>query len=81
MSRDREIIEDLCRQFAYNAGAGKITTGGLSVLEEAFTFLGWQDPHQLTDGLCDEPGCKERSTCGFPTPSGYRRTCGEHYKP
>lgn len=27
---------------------------------------------------CDEPGCTREATCGFPTPSGYRRTCGEH---
>ena len=30
--------------------------------------------------VCDEPGCKEESSCGFPTPSGYRRTCGKHYR-
>lgn len=31
--------------------------------------------------LCDEPGCKEISTCGFPSKNsknGYRRTCGKH---
>lgn len=27
---------------------------------------------------CDEPGCKRESSCGFPTPGGYRRTCGQH---
>lgn len=30
---------------------------------------------------CDEPGCSEVSTCGFPTEAGYRRTCGNHYRP
>jgi hypothetical protein len=29
---------------------------------------------------CDEPGCSEDSTCGFPTEAGYRRTCGKHYR-
>lgn len=29
---------------------------------------------------CDEPGCKQASTCGFPIPDGYRRTCGDHYR-
>ena len=29
-------------------------------------------------GCCDEPGCWEQDTCGTPTPSGYRRTCGKH---
>ena len=28
--------------------------------------------------VCDEPGCKRESTCGFPTDSGYRRTCHAH---
>ena len=27
---------------------------------------------------CDEPECRERATCGMPTPTGYRRTCGKH---
>lgn len=30
--------------------------------------------------VCDEPGCFERDTCGTPTPEGYRRVCGEHYR-
>jgi hypothetical protein len=28
--------------------------------------------------LCDVPECVERSTCGWPSAAGYRRTCGEH---
>ena len=31
--------------------------------------------------VCDEPGCFRNATCGFPTSMGYRRTCGDHYKP
>ena len=27
---------------------------------------------------CDEPGCTREADCGFPTPQGYRRTCGRH---
>jgi len=27
---------------------------------------------------CDEPGCGQDATCGFPAPGGYRRTCGKH---
>jgi hypothetical protein len=30
--------------------------------------------------LCDEDGCNEQATCGFPTASGYRRTCGRHWQ-
>ena len=29
-------------------------------------------------GACDEPYCQQISTCGTPTDSGYRRTCGKH---
>lgn len=29
--------------------------------------------------VCDEPECNQLSSCGFPTPTGYRRTCGKHY--
>jgi len=28
--------------------------------------------------ICDEPGCFEDVSCGFPTENGYRRTCYEH---
>lgn len=28
--------------------------------------------------VCDEPGCRDESSCGFPTTSGYRRTCSKH---
>jgi hypothetical protein len=37
------------------------------------------------DEICDEPGCKQRAHCGWPTDSdndefgGYRRTCSQHY--
>lgn len=27
---------------------------------------------------CDEPDCWEPATCGTPTQSGYRSTCGKH---
>lgn len=31
--------------------------------------------------LCDEDGCEKDASCGFPTPSGYKVTCGDHFKP
>ena len=27
---------------------------------------------------CDEPGCDRAASCGTPTPTGYRNTCGDH---
>jgi hypothetical protein len=29
-------------------------------------------------GLCDEPDCYSEISCGTPTESGYRNTCGTH---
>lgn len=32
-------------------------------------------------GLCDEPGCFNYISCGWPSENGYRQTCSEHYHP
>ena len=29
--------------------------------------------------VCDVPDCWELQSCGFPTPTGYRQTCGKHF--
>ena len=29
---------------------------------------------------CDEPGCEKETSCGWPSDTGYRRTCGGHYR-
>lgn len=30
--------------------------------------------------ICDEPGCFEYASCGWPSENGYRRTCYNHSK-
>jgi hypothetical protein len=36
---------------------------------------------ECVEQLCDEPGCLESATCGWPTGNGgYRRTCYAHSK-
>lgn len=78
--RLREALESMVYQFGYDDGKGNFWCGGLSALEEAFETLGWGVKHPIPKGLlCDEPDCKQRATCGTPTPSGYRSVCGEHY--
>lgn len=79
----RKLIEDLCRQYAYEAeNPAGLCTGGMSVLEEAFEVLEWKDPHPMPELKCDEPGCGKVATCGFPVPDDkYRRTCGLHFHP
>jgi hypothetical protein len=48
------------------------------------------DPSDMLDGCpacksintiryaCDEPDCWREATCGSPTETGYRQTCGQH---
>lgn len=31
-------------------------------------------------GLCDEPGCYDYISCGWPSDDGYRSTCSKHMK-
>lgn len=86
-ARLREFAEDVAYQFGYWVAGktGGLTAGGLSTLEEAFAILGWEDPHPVPDRRCDEPGCMEDGTMGWPTRpggtglnGGYRRTCFAH---
>src|SRR4051812_19687259 len=79
----RAVVEDLVGQFAFKSNDDKrhwLHTGGLSALEDAFAALGWEDPHYVEEGGCEHPGCARWATCGTPTPDGYRRLCGEHYR-
>ena len=72
-------LEDMCYQFGgWNPKKGGLMTNGLSALEYAFEVLGWDEPHPVPSMQCDEPRCKKQRTCGWPSPKGYRNTCGEH---
>lgn len=84
-----EALEDCVNQFAYwiAGDVGGLSAGGLSTLERAFYLLGLEDPHPRPDRRCDEPGCMEDATCGWPTRpggtgpnGGYRRTCWPHMR-
>jgi hypothetical protein len=79
----RDALEDMLYQFAYKGVHNKtavLSTGGLSALEDAFEVMGWDDPHPVPEIECDEPGCHEHRTCGWPSGRGYRRTCGKHMR-
>ena len=79
----REFAEDVAHQFGYcgtKNGRLVLTTGGLSTLEWAFHLLGWDDPHPVPERECQAPGCHREATCGTPTPDGYQRLCGDHFR-
>ena len=79
IAKYRDVLEDMVYQFGYwSESAGGFTTGGLSALEAAFELLGWDDPHPVPGGCCDEAGCTKQISSGTPTASGYRQTCHEH---
>lgn len=76
----REVIEDLVNQFAYDAdNPPRLHTGGLSALESAFAFLGWEDPHPVPERGCQMVGCQSMASCGTPTEDGYKWLCSWHY--
>jgi hypothetical protein len=50
-----------------------------SITEEirrTFKKAGWIPDD--TPMICDEPGCLDDVTCGWPSEGGYRQTCSEH---
>lgn len=60
---------------------GMFFTDFISANEVAFEVLGYEDRMPAPEYmLCDEPGCLDRATCGFPAKDGYRRTCGKHWE-
>ena len=90
MARNDELIieelhaalESMTLQFAYRTLVRRrrnLNTGGLSALEEAFEALGWDDPHFVPEGKCEDPACRKWASCGTPTPDGYKRLCYDHY--
>lgn len=41
---------------------------------------GWPDPKPAPEEECQVPRCHKQATCGTPTPDGYKRLCGPHFK-
>lgn len=78
-----DVIEDLVRQFGcYGRYNGRLclNTCGLSALEQAFAFLGWNEPRPVPESECQIADCYENATTGAPTEDGYKRMCGDHYR-
>ena len=54
----------------------------LNTVPDAREALAANDHEKLKKVLscCDEPGCYDQISCGWPSENGYRTTCGEHMK-
>jgi hypothetical protein len=77
----RNALIDMVDQFAYPLdNPPRITTGGLSALEHAFDVLGYSDPLEVPERKCQYENCNRTATCGTPSPKGYKRVCGEHFR-
>lgn len=62
-----------------------IHSGCLSDMERAFAFVGWDDPHFLTEeeqewNVCEVMGCPNPRCCGMPWADGlpYLHLCSQH---
>lgn len=67
---------------------------GCDVISDENTLLTALNPFDATETItgcpicksvdasvmtCDEPGCSKDVSCGWPSPAGYRHTCGTHW--
>lgn len=74
-----DALVSMCEQYL-PVRDGKLHHDFMSAGEHAFDALGWEDTgHPVPEMTCDEPGCGRGSDCGWPSPTGYRRTCSLHY--
>lgn len=56
---------------------------GWNPFDEDENIHGCPKCRQCNEGfhmVCDEPGCTKRVSCGWPSESGYRQTCHDHYR-
>jgi len=87
----RHLIYGLM-EFGYNAYGPLYTAGGMNITNELDysskdTLRAIIEEEKIESiklkhyaGICDEPGCFNEASCGWPTKDGgYRRTCSEHY--
>lgn len=69
-----------CNECDWRGRESEILTAQNPFRSEAYTINGCPKCGEVEDftNVCDEPGCKRDAGCGWPSPAGYRRTCGEH---
>jgi hypothetical protein len=75
----RAALEGMVYQFGYQTEGPAVYTGGLSALEEAFSVLGWDDPHPVSDWAgCEVEGCREWNSSGQRWGDLYLHLCFRH---
>jgi hypothetical protein len=80
MEQYKDALIDMVNQFAYSLeDPPRITAGGLSALENAFSVLGYPDPKEMPERKCQYGDCTKTATCGTPTKNGYKRVCLKHF--
>ena len=69
----------LCQSCDWNGDDAELLRAS-SPFDVACTIVGCPKCKAVDDiaNACDEPGCDQEATCGFPALGGYRRTCGKH---
>jgi len=82
----KDALEGMIWQFAYRGntrttGEPMLYCGGLSALEDAFSALGWDDPHIIEDPSleCDVEGCHRFSGPSVTWDGMYSMICTEHH--
>lgn len=75
-------LEHCLRQVVYEHAAPRCGwLYGFSTVADAMNLLGIPNPCQMPEEICcDEPGCTEKRSCGWPSKDGYRFTCHAHCK-
>lgn len=79
----KDALESMVWQFGYQGvkdGKPMFATGGLSALEEAFSALGWDDPHFISEegATCEVDGCMHPIASGQPWGYLYLSLCSVH---
>ncbi|KKM27871.1 hypothetical protein LCGC14_1570370 [marine sediment metagenome] len=85
MNKYKEDLESMVWQFGYRGTKGgrlMISTGGLSALEEAFSAIGWEDPHYVDDPSmeCDVEGCHDWRSPQIHWDGVYSLICDSHFR-
>lgn len=83
MNEIREALETMVWQFAYRGVKNNkpaLWTAGLSALEDAFSALGWAEPHYVDEICeCDIEGCHNWYSPQIDWDGVYCLICDEHF--